>query len=87
MSLVEAEHFFIMVGRLLDDARLGRLEVRLVMRDGTALDGVPDEWASRADGEELDDTGYVREVAIGGVRVDLAEVRQATVVHPESAPG
>lgn len=79
----QIEHFFVMVGQLLDDAMIGAVLVRLTLSDGRVVEGVPVEPASAASrSDELDDTGYVRWIDIGGVRVELAAVRQAAIVHP-----
>ena len=81
MDVAASEHFFIMVGRILDDARLGRLSVRLELADGRTIEGVPDDWASGGS-QELDDTGYDRRVAVAGAQLDLESVRQASIIHP-----
>ena len=77
------DHFFVMVGQVLDNALTGGVRVRLTLRGGDVVEGVPAESASDVPpGEELDDSGYVRWLHLGETRVDLAEVRQATFFHP-----
>jgi len=80
------EHFFVMVGQLLDSAMTGGLVVRLTLTNGCVVEGVPVTPAS--DGarvDELNGTGYQRSIDLAGNDVDLAAVRQATVVYPNSA--
>jgi hypothetical protein len=76
------DHFFVMVGQVLDSALLGGVLVRLTLSDGGVVEGIPVAPASDMPGEELDDSGYVRWIHLAGTRVDLADVRQATIVHP-----
>jgi hypothetical protein len=79
------EHFVVMLGQLLDGALIGGVHVRLTLSDGRVIDGVPLEPASDpAADDELDDTGVRRWVELSGVKVDLADVRQAVIVHPAS---
>jgi hypothetical protein len=76
------DHYFVMVGQVLDSALIGGVLVRLTLSDGGVVEGVPAGPASDVRGEELDDSGYVRWIDLAGTRVDLADVRQATIVHP-----
>jgi len=79
------EHFFVMVGQLLDSAMIGGLVVRLTLTDGRVVEGVPVSPAS--DGPQLDElngTGYARSIDLAGTDVDLAAVRQATIVYRDS---
>jgi hypothetical protein len=79
-----ADHFFVMVGRLVDDAVIGRIGLVVSMADGDVIEGVPTEPAGPAWGpEELDDTGYACRIELGGVTVALSDVRRVTVVYPE----
>jgi hypothetical protein len=79
------DHFFVMVGQVLDSALIGGVVVRLTLSDGGVVEGVPGAPASDVPaGEELDDSGYMRWISLSGTSVDLADVRQATIVHPAS---
>jgi hypothetical protein len=78
-----AEHYFVMVGQLIDGARIGGLAVILDMGDGDAIEGVPSRTSPTVSpAEELNDTGYARRVDLAGGSIDLADVRRATIVHP-----
>lgn len=75
--------FFVMLGTLVDDARLAHLALELMLEDGTVVFGVPESPASPAQGDNaLDDTGYRREVVLDGVRVHLPEVRAVSLARP-----
>jgi hypothetical protein len=77
------DHFFVMVGQVLDSALIGGVLVRLTLSDGGVVEGVPGAPASEGPpGEELDDSGYARWIRLAGTSVDLADVRQATIVRP-----
>jgi hypothetical protein len=80
------EHYCVVIGQMLDNAFIGGLRVRLTMRNGAIVEGIPTRPVTAAPGaEELDDTGYVRHFSIAGIGVELAEVRQAAVLHPARA--
>jgi hypothetical protein len=81
------DHYGVVIGQMLDDAFIGSLRVRLTLRNGAIVEGIPTRPVTVASGapDELDDTGYARHIAIAGVSVDLTEVRQAAVLHPGSA--
>ena len=81
-----ADHYFVMVGQLLDNALIGGVLVRLTLRDGVVVQGVPHMPAAAASVQELDDTGYPRWVTLGGRTVDMTEVREATIVFPPALP-
>ena len=79
------EHLFVMLGQLLDGAVIGGVFVRLTLSDGSMVAGIPLAPASDAARDnELDDTGVVRWIELSSARVDLADVRQAAIVHPAS---
>jgi hypothetical protein len=79
------DHFFVMVGQLLDDAMIGGLEVRLTLTDGSVVEGVPVTPASDpASTDELDGTGYPHSIDLAGTRVELDAVRQAMISYPGS---
>jgi hypothetical protein len=72
-----------MLGQTLDSALIGGVLVRLTLSDGAFVEGVPRAPASDpSPHDELDDSGYVRWINLAGTTVDLADVRQATIVHP-----
>ena len=78
-----ADHFFVMVGQLIDNARIGGIPLVFSLCGGEVVEGVPSEAAFTLEpDEELDDTGYARRVALAGIAVQLADIRRATVVHP-----
>jgi hypothetical protein len=82
-TLDTVDHFFVMVGQILDNALIGGVVVRLTLSDGGVVEGVPgapasDLWAV----DEIDDTGYRRWIRLEGRTVDLSDVRQATIVYP-----
>jgi hypothetical protein len=78
------DHYRVVIGQMLDSAFIGSLCVRLTMRNGAIVEGIPTRPATAAPGaaDELDDTGYARHVSLAGVLVDLADVCQAAVMHP-----
>jgi hypothetical protein len=79
------DHFFVMVGQILDSAMIGSVLVRLTLADGGVVEGVPSAPASDISGaEEIDDSGYARYVSIAGSVIDLTDVRQVTIMHPAS---
>jgi len=81
------EHFFVMLGQLLDGALIGRLFVRLTLSDGSVVEGIPLAPATDATrDDELDDSGVVHYTKLSSASVDLAHVRQAAIVHPASRP-
>jgi hypothetical protein len=59
--------------------------VRLTLSDGDTIQGIPGAPAAAVSASELDDTGYPRWVTLAGRSVDLADVRQATIVFPSAA--
>jgi len=80
------EHFLVMLGQLLDGALIGRVFVRLTLSNGSVVEGIPLEPASdpARDDDQLDDTGVVRSIELSGAPVNLADVREAAIVHPAS---
>ena len=79
------EHFFVMLGQLLDGALIGGVVVRLTLSDGSVVEGIPLAPASDLTrDDELDDSGVVRCIELSSASVDLADVRQAAIVHPAS---
>ena len=74
-------HFFTLVGKLCDEAIVGGIPVRLVLRDGTSCEGHPRPRV--ADGaRHLDDTGYGDAVDLDTRTVKLSDVVQASVLRP-----
>ena len=80
------EHFLVMLGQLLDGALIGRVFVRLTLSDGSVVEGIPLEPAADAarEDDQLDDTGVVRLIELSSAPVNLADVREAAIVHPAS---
>ena len=77
------EHFFVMVGQILDSALIGGVLVRLTLSDGGVVEGVPRAPASDVSvGDELDDSVYRRWIMLEATTVDLADVRAAAIVRP-----
>jgi hypothetical protein len=86
IDLDTIDHFFVMVGQLLDNAKIGGVLVRLTLSDGRVVEGVPD--AATLDlplGAELYDSGYARWIGLAGSSVDLSDVRDVTIVRPPLA--
>ena len=82
-SLDTIDHFVVMVGQILDGALIGRVLVRLTLRDGGVVEGVPVAPASTVSpDDELGDSGYRRWITIAGTSVDLSDVREAAIVYP-----
>ena len=80
--------FFLSVGKLCDDARIGRLTVRLMLAGGAEVVGVPASPLPTNGAEELNATGYADAVTVGNVAVALSDVVEASIVHPAPcAPG
>jgi hypothetical protein len=80
------DHFFVMVGLMLDNAMIGGVLVRLTLSDGGVVEGVPGVPASDVSAsDELNESGYARWITLAGRTVDLGDVRQATIVHPPAA--
>jgi hypothetical protein len=76
-------HFYVMLGQLLDGAWIGGVLVRLTLRDGSVVAGIPLAPASDpARGDELDDSGVARHIQLGSTIVDLADVRELAIVRP-----
>ena len=75
--------FFVSVGKLCADARVGRLTVCLTVQDGHEWVGVPEPPPETEADDELDSTGYRDLVSIGGVDVRLSDVLEASIRRPE----
>jgi hypothetical protein len=78
-----AAQFFVSVGRLCGDARVGGLVVRLTLVSGQEVVGVPAPPRATEGADELDGTGYADVLAVDGVAVPLSDVVEASVAHPE----
>jgi hypothetical protein len=76
-------HFFISVGKLCGDARVGRLVVRLTLVGGEQIVGVPAPPRETEGADELDGTGYADALTVDGVAVPLSDVVEASVARPE----
>ena len=76
-------HFFVSVGRLCGDARIGGLVVRLTLVSGEEVAGVPGLPRETEGADELDGTGYADALTVDGVAVPLSEVVAASVGHPQ----
>jgi hypothetical protein len=77
--------FLVSVGKLCADAHVGGLTVRLVLENGEQVVGVAAPPPESEGSDELDSTGYVDCVRIGGVTVPLSEVLEATIHRPPLA--
>jgi hypothetical protein len=77
-------HFFVSVGSLCADARLGGLVVRLTLASGEEVVGVPAPPGETEGADELDGTGYADALAVDGVAVALSDVVEASVAHPQA---
>jgi hypothetical protein len=75
--------FFVSVGKLCADARIGRLTVCLRVQDGHEWVGVPEPPPETEADDELDSTGYRDVVSIDGVDVRLSDVLEASIRRPE----
>ena len=83
MDLTAAqEHYLTMLGGCWDNARLARLEVRLVLASGEVVVGVPRETAATSEDRALDSTGVAPLVLLAGRLVDPLEVRRYCVEWP-----
>jgi hypothetical protein len=76
-------HFFVTVGRLCADARIGGLRVRLTLGSGEQIVGVPDPPRETLASDELDTTGYADEVTVDGATVRLSDVVDASLRRPD----
>lgn len=79
------DHFFFMVGSACENARVAHLPVEAVTRDGRRCVGVPQPLtAEEADpGEEVDHTGFARELTIGDAAVALDSIVALRISLPE----
>ena len=77
--------FLVSVGKLCADAQVGGLTVRLVLDNGERVVGAAAPPPESEGPDELDTTGYVDSVWIGGVAVKLSEVVEATIHRPPLA--
>jgi hypothetical protein len=77
--------FFVSVGKLCADARLGRLTVCLKAQNGHEWIGVPEPPPETEAEDELDQTGYRDVVSIGGVDVRLSDIVEASIRRPGDA--
>ena len=77
--------FLVSVAKLCADAHVGELTVRLVLDNGEEVIGVAAPPPQSEGPDELDTTGYVDCVWIGGVAVPLSEVVEATIHRPPLA--
>jgi len=82
-----AAQFFLSVGRLCGDARIGGLVVRLALTGGEEIVGVPEPPPETEGPEELDGIGYADSVTIAGVAVALSDVVEASIAYPDRRPG
>jgi hypothetical protein len=76
-------HYFLAVGRVCGDARLGQLTVRLTLADGRVVVGVPDPLRDAEGAAELDTIGYADAVTVGGTELALSAVVEASLTRPD----
>jgi hypothetical protein len=74
--------FFLTVAKLCADASLGRLSVRVSLKNGEHLVGVPAPPPESQGPDQLDGTGYADTVSIDDTDVALSDVIEATVRYP-----
>ena len=77
--------FLVSVGKLCADAHVGGLTVRLVLENGEQVVGVAAPPPESEGPDELDTTGYVDRVWVGGVAVPLSGVVEAAIHRPPLA--
>jgi hypothetical protein len=80
-------HFFVSVGRLCADARVGRMVVRLSLTSGEEILGVPGPPPETEGADELDTTGYADVLTVDGVAVALSDVAAVSLARPEPGTG
>jgi hypothetical protein len=78
------DHFYVMAGKVWDDARVGEIRLRLLFTDGRTLEGVPSSVAAAigVPSDALDESGYMRHVQLEDQLVDLVDVQEMTIVRP-----
>ena len=77
------EHYLAMLGSCWENARLGRLEMRLELDDGDVVSGAPEDHALTDDEAfSLDSTGVAPLVLLDGRIVDPLTVQCYSVVRP-----
>ena len=82
-----AEHYFVIVGELCENARLARLPVEVRTRDGRWVRGVPYTRPAgpSTSAEELDHTGFAHDLLVGTETVALSSIVEISVASP--SPG
>jgi hypothetical protein len=80
-------HFFVSVGRLCADARVGGLVVRLSLTSGEEVLGIPGPPPATEGDDELDTTGYANVLTVDGVAVALSDVAGVSLARPEPGTG
>ena len=81
------DHFFVMVGDVCENARVARLPVEALTRDGHRAVGVPQpQPAEEAEpGHEVDQTGFARELRIGDEVIALDSIVELRISLPRPA--
>jgi hypothetical protein len=80
-------HFFVSVGRLCADARVGGLVVRLSLVNGEEVLGVPGPPPETEGDDELDTTGYADVLTVDGIAVALSDVAEVSLARPVPGAG
>jgi hypothetical protein len=79
----ESEHFFVMVGEVFERARMARLAVEVATSDGSCLAGVPHaRGVAPEDPDQLDHTGFARQLSMDGEPVCLQEIVEVRLRRP-----
>jgi hypothetical protein len=77
--------FYVSVAKMCADASLGGLTVHLSLDNGEQVVGVPAPPPESEGFDELDTTGYVDCVSVGGIAVPLSQVAEASIRRPGRA--
>lgn len=74
--------FYVMVGAICDQARLGQIAVRFALDDGSVVEGIPASPSPAPADAELDQTGYRCDISVGTTPIHLPAVREVAFARP-----
>ena len=75
--------FYVIVGTICDDARVANMAVRVLLRDGRDVVGVPGTATTGGtSGDELDDTGVRRVISVDSHVIRLEDITEISLVVP-----